>query len=69
MANLRTRSDPVLGAESEDRQPTDVSLGRVSDHFGQILFAGGVPIGARKTSTARPSTIAVHDARDMDAGW
>lgn len=68
VSHLCTWSDPVLRTEPEDGQPADVSFGSVSHNLCEVLFTGGVAVSAWQSTAACPSTIAVHDARDVNAG-
>ena len=67
VAYLGAGSDPVFGAETKDGQPSDVALGGVANHLGKVFFTSGVSVRPWKAPTTSPATIAVHDARDMDA--
>jgi hypothetical protein len=62
VANLLSGSDPVLGREAENGEVVDFSCDAQSNHSGQVLLAGGVPSGARKTLALSPTPISVHDA-------
>ena len=66
VADLGPRPHPVLGRESEHRQPADVAPDGHPDETGQVLLALGVAVGPGAAAPVRPAPVAVHDAGDME---
>lgn len=62
VANLLSRSDPVLGRKTENGEVVDVSCNAESNHGGQVLLAGSVTSSARQALALSPATVSVHDA-------
>ena len=67
--DLAPRARPVVGRERVERHRPDAMMARDLDHLARLACADHVTRGTRTTARAGPAAIAVHDDRQMQAGW
>ena len=66
MPDLGAGAAPVLRREPEHGEIADVAANGEPHEPGQVLLALGVPVGAGQTAPGGPTSVAVHDAGDVD---
>ena len=65
VTNLGGWTNPILGTESKDGEPANVSFGSSTNHVGEGFFSGGVAGRAGQASALGPTSVAIHDAGHM----